>query len=94
MAVTSKTAAPKADDKPEDLAPATEFAASGAIIEPEIVKGVDMSHASVDANPRSNSTATMNAIDFNNPSALVSQHDSVVENLEEAGLKARKVKKD
>lgn len=79
MAVTSKPA--KADDKPEVLAPATEVAASGAVIEPGIAKGVDMSHPSVDANPRSNSTADMNRVDFNNPSAIVPQEQSVLENL-------------
>lgn len=79
-------------DNAEELAPATEFAASGAVIEPEIVERVDMGHASVDANPRSKSTAAMNAIDFNNPSALVSQEDSVIENLTEQGAQAKNQK--
>lgn len=90
MAITKKDVAPApADDKPQDLAPATEPEASGAIAEPAILKGVDMSHPSVDANPRANSTAEMNSIDFNNPSGLVSQEDSVIENLREAGAKPK-----
>ena len=80
MAVT-KNKAPA--DKPEtdDLAPATEFAASGAVIEPAIVDRVDMSHPSVDDNPRAASTPEMNAIDFNEPSALTPQEQMVEDNL-------------
>lgn len=95
MAVTKKQAAakpakPTKPTKPDELAPATGFAASGAVIEEEIVERVDMSHPSVDANPRANSTGDMNRIDFNNPSGLVNQEESVIENLEEAGLKPKK----
>ena len=50
-----------------DPAPATTFEASGAVIEPAIVDGVDMSHPAVDANPRANTTAAQNRIDFNDP---------------------------
>jgi hypothetical protein len=77
MAITKNDAAPAAkNDEADTLAPATEFAASGAVIEPEIVERVDMEHLSVDSNPRERSTPAMNSIDFNNPSALVSQEES------------------
>lgn len=49
-----------------DPAPATELQeASGAIIEPAIIEAVDVTHESVDANPRAGTTATQNAIDWN-----------------------------
>ncbi len=49
-----------------DPAPATELnEASGAIIEPEITAAVDVSHESVDANPRAGTSATQNAADWN-----------------------------
>lgn len=41
--------------------------ASGAVIEPEIKEGVQMDHASVDANPREGTTAQQNARDMNDP---------------------------
>lgn len=41
--------------------------ASGAIIEPAIADAVDVSHESVDANPREGTTAAQNAIDWNDP---------------------------
>jgi len=72
-------------DKPQELKPATEFEASGAIIEPGIVSGVDMSHPSIDANPREKSTADMNRIDLNEPTALTSQEESVEKNLKAQG---------
>lgn len=50
-----------------DPAPATTFEASGAVIEPAIVDGVDLTHPAVDANPRANTTAEQNRIDFNDP---------------------------
>jgi hypothetical protein len=90
MAITSKKPVPAKDEKAENLAPAKDFAASGAVIEPAIVERVDMSHASVDDNPRANSTPNMNRIDFNNPSGLVPQEESVIENLKEAGAKPPK----
>jgi hypothetical protein len=68
-------------DGAEKLAPATNFAASGAVIEPAIVDRVDMNHPSVDSNPRSNSTPDMNRIDFNEPSALTPQEEAVADNL-------------
>lgn len=67
MAVTKKTAAPANESKPADIAPATDFEASGAVIEPAVVKKVDMKHPAVDDNPRKGTTADMNRIDFNDP---------------------------
>ena len=51
-----------------DPAPALELEeASGAIIEPGVTDAVDVSHESVDANPREGTIATQNAIDWNDP---------------------------
>lgn len=83
MAVTkndTKANAP-AEQKADKLAPATEFAASGAIIEPTIIERVDMSSDSVDSNPRERSTADMNRIDFNEPSAITPVEEAVAKNL-------------
>lgn len=66
---------------PAAPAPATDIAASGAIIEPAIATGVDMEHPAVDSNPRANSTSEMNAIDFNFPSALKPEAEAVADNL-------------
>jgi hypothetical protein len=44
---------------------ATEFEASGA--PHQIVSDVDVSHPAVDADPRANTTAEQNRIDFNDP---------------------------
>lgn len=50
----------------ENPAPATEVTeASGAIIEPAITDAIDVTHESVDANPREGTTAKQNAIDWN-----------------------------
>lgn len=86
MAVT-KNETKKAEEQAEKLAPATEVAASGALIEPEIAKSVDLAHPAVDANPRERSTPEMNQIDFNNPSAITPPEESVEENLGDAGKK-------
>lgn len=59
-----KAAATKAVASP---APANEFAASGAVIEPAIVDAVDMTHPAVDDNPRAATSADQNRIDFNDP---------------------------
>lgn len=80
----TKTAKPEAETT-EDLTPATEVAASGALIEPEIAQGVDTSHAAVDANPRETSTADMNRIDFNTPSAILPPDEAVEQALAEQG---------
>lgn len=51
-----------------DPAPAAALEdASGAIIEPTITDSVDVSHESIDANPREGTTAEQNAIDWNDP---------------------------
>lgn len=54
---------------PESPAPAQQMdSASGAVIEPEIKDGVDMSHPAIDSNPRKGTTARQNARDMNDPS--------------------------
>ena len=80
MAVTKKQAAAKVvkdDPTPANISPATDFAASGAVIEDGAKKNVDMGHASVDDNPRKDTTADMNRIDFNEPSALTPPEEAV-----------------
>lgn len=81
MTITKKTveagSKPEAEgEKPANIAPATEVEASGAIIEPD-AKKIDMSHASVDDNPRKDSTVDMNRIDFNEPSAITPPEEAV-----------------
>lgn len=67
----------------DKLAPATDVAASGALIEPTIVERIDTSHVSVDNEPRKGASVASNQIDFNTPSALQSEEDAVIENLTE-----------
>ena len=76
MAVKKNEAASKADANViqndthgvADPAPAVGLEeASGAIIEPGVTDAVDVSHESVDANPREGTTAAQNAIDWNDP---------------------------
>ena len=72
MAKKDETASaePSADLKGAvaDPAPATQIdGASGAIIEPEIAQGIDMTHPAVDANPRGGTAAVQNARDMNDP---------------------------
>lgn len=64
---TKKTAADAAQaDGIADPAAATEMdSAAGAIIEPEIADAIDLSHESIDANPREGTTAVQNAADWN-----------------------------
>lgn len=73
------------DVKPEKLTPATDVAASGAMIEPKIVDRIDTGHLSVDDNPRAASTPEMNQIDFNEPSALVPPEEAVAKALAKSG---------
>lgn len=80
--VAKRGAGAKTVDK---LAPATETAASGALIEPTIVGRIDTTHASVDDTPRERSTSDMNRIDFNTPSGVQSPEETVVEKLSEQG---------
>lgn len=79
--MTTKKAADAAGENADKLAKATDFEASGAVIEPTIVERVDMTHPSVDDNPRADSTPEMNQIDFNEPSALTPQEEAVAQNL-------------
>ncbi|MEG3089506.1 hypothetical protein [Sphingomonas sp. PB4P5] len=51
----------------DTLTPATDVAASGAFIEPEIVARIDVDHPAVDNNPRKGQPAIANQIDFNDP---------------------------
>ena len=76
MAVKKNDPAPKADATTieedvggiADPAPASGLdEASGAIIEPAITEAVDVTHESVDANPRADTSATQNGIDWNDP---------------------------
>lgn len=48
-----------------DIPAATTFSTSGAPV--QIVPDVDPDHPAVDNNPRANTTADMNKIDFNDP---------------------------
>lgn len=68
-------------DKAANIKPATDFEASGAVIEKGAKDAVDMSHPAVDANPREGTTVDMNRIDFNDPS--LSQREAVEKNLKE-----------
>ena len=58
-------------DSVADPAPAAALEdASGAIIEPAITDAVDVSHESVDANPREGTSPAQNAIDWNDPNRV------------------------
>ena len=72
MAVKKNDPAPRTitDDSHgvADPAPASGLGdASGAIIRPAIIDAVDVAHESVDANPRADTSATQNGIDWNDP---------------------------
>ena len=56
-----------------------------AMIEPAIVDRIDTTHSSVDDNRRAASTAAMNQIDFNEPSALVTPEEATAKALTENG---------
>jgi hypothetical protein len=82
MAVNKKAVPAPAEvrkDEPANIKPATEFEASGAVIEPSVVDGVDMAHPAVDDNPRKDTTKDMNKIDFNDPTKT--PEEAVEENL-------------
>lgn len=72
----------------DQLSPATDVAASGAFIEPEIVERVDTSHPAVDNAPRKDQPAVSNQIDFNDPT--VSEAEAVEHNLAAAAGAAAK----
>lgn len=63
----------------DTLTPATDVAASGAFIEPEIVARIDVDHPAVDNNPRKGQPAIANEIDFNDP--RLGNEDAVKANL-------------
>lgn len=60
-----------------NIAPATEFAPSGAPI--QIVPDVDPSHPAVDNDPRKDTTLDQNRIDFNDPT--LTSEEAVAKNL-------------
>ena len=65
--------------KLDTLTPATEVAASGAMIEPEIVSRIDTAHPAVDNEPRKGQPVISNMIDFNDPT--LGDADAVAANL-------------
>lgn len=70
------------DKKPEaKIAPATEFSPSGAPI--QSVPDVDPNNPAVDNDPRANTSADQNRIDFNDPT--LSDHEAVEQNLKAQG---------
>ena len=66
----------------DDLTPATQAAASGAMIEPEILDRIDTEHPAVDNNPRKGASKASNQIEFNDPT--LSQEEAVMKNLGES----------
>ena len=79
MADTKTIKNPDADANVPD---AQTFNPSGA---PQQAPGIDLSHPSVDANPREGASVKDVQIDFNMPSALVSQEEQVAAALKEQG---------
>lgn len=65
--------------QPDTLEPATEVAASGAMIEPTIVERIDTDHPAVDNEPRKGAAKVSNQIDFNDPT--LTPEEAVEENL-------------
>lgn len=63
----------------DNLTPATQVAASGAFIEPEIVDRIDVQHPAVDNNPRKGQPKIANQIDFNDPK--LGNEEAVAKNL-------------
>lgn len=63
----------------DNLTPATDVAASGAMIEPEIVDRIDTSHPAVDNEPRKGQPKVANQIDFNDPT--LTEAEAVAQNL-------------
>lgn len=61
------------------IAPATTFSTSGAPV--QLVPDVDPEHPAVDNDPRRNTTALMNRIDFNDPT--LSGPEATAKNLAE-----------
>lgn len=65
----------------DNIKPATEMAASGAFIEPEIVERIDVEHPAVDNHPRKGQPKIANQIDFNDPN--LDSSEAVEKNLED-----------
>jgi len=65
--------------KLDDLKPATDVAASGALIEPTIVERIDVDHPAVDNTPRKGQPVVSNLIDFNDPTKT--DEETVANNL-------------
>ena len=80
---TAKTVATKAA-APADVPPATKFEPSGAPLQ---TTSFDVGHPAVDNDPRANTTAEQNRIDFNDPNKPAGE---VV--AEQLGMKAEKAK--
>jgi hypothetical protein len=64
--IAGATGDPQANHE-DNLAPATEPEASGALQEPTIAERVDTEHPAVDDRPRKGLPETSNQIDFNDP---------------------------
>jgi hypothetical protein len=79
--MATKKTETKTEEKKANVAPATEFAPSGAPI--QTVSDVDPSHPAVDDNPRADTTEDQNRIDFNDPT--LSGSEAVEKNLKEQG---------
>lgn len=81
MAAKKKTGAAKTVTKTagDKLTPATKTAASGATIEPEIADKSVPDHPAIDTNPRKDTPADSNRIDFNDPAK--GSAEAVEENL-------------
>ena len=75
--MTTKKTAATSDAAPADIKPATAIDPSGAPV--QTVPDVDPSHPAVDNDPRANTTAAQNRIDFNDPTR--SDADVVAEQL-------------
>lgn len=66
--------------KPADIAPATEFAPSGAPVQ---TTDIDVDHPAVDNNPRADTTIVQNKADMNDPG--LSMEEAVAEQLRKGG---------
>lgn len=66
----------------DDLKPATDVAASGALIETTILERIDTKHPAVDDEPRKGASKASNQIDFNDPT--LTPEEAVEKNLGEA----------
>ncbi len=90
MAATKQSTAPKTakevkakeaeQQKPADIAPATEFAPSGAPVQ---TTDIDLDHPAVDNNPRADTTIAQNRADMNDPG--LSMEEAVAEQLKKGG---------